>query len=90
MFFWETILCVLSPPILVYVTKEVNVFVWIMLAICVFNLSIWTFYYIPESPKYLIDQGQHDKVIEDIKHMCEWNQEEYDPFIEKLLIQYEH
>ena len=60
LFFTEGLIFVISPLILIYLTKDTNVFFYIPIAINVIAIAIFSIIYIPESIKYLLDKGNFD------------------------------
>lgn len=56
LFFLDGFVVVLTPLILL-VTKETDIFVYIALGVCLFVLAIFGILYVPESLKYSLENG---------------------------------
>ena len=58
LFFYDGLMFIICPLILVYVTKNAMVFIYIALAINVIALILFFVKYFPESPVFLLDAGR--------------------------------
>jgi hypothetical protein len=88
-FFFAGVTGIFSPVLLVYAFKEVTYFAVITATFCIINLAIWILIYLPESPKYLIDQQKFERVFEDIKYICKFNNLPYDERIEQDVMKFD-
>jgi len=58
LFFYDGFMFVLCPIMLVYVTKNTIVFLYIALIINALALVAFLLFYFPESPVFLLDSGR--------------------------------
>jgi hypothetical protein len=73
LFFLDDFVQVISPLLLMYITKDTNIFLWIGLLMNILPLLGFITVYIPESTKYLIEKGRYDSALKDIEHILRFN-----------------
>ena len=61
MVFLDSMIMVVSPLILMYVTNDTDVFLWAALGMNAFGLCGFMLMYIPESIKFQLEQGRYEQ-----------------------------
>lgn len=72
LFCYDGFLFVLCPLLLVYVSNNTIIFLWIGLIINVISIVVFAIFYFPESPVYLLDQnkfGEFEAILNKIYKM---------------------
>ena len=62
LFGYDGLVIVICPPILLYITKNTQVFLYIALAMNLLVVILFALVYFPESANYLLDQGRCDEL----------------------------
>jgi len=73
LFFLDDFVQVISPLLLMYVTKDTDLFLWIGLFMNILPLLGFLTVYIPESTKYLLEKGRYNSALNDIEHILRFN-----------------
>lgn len=73
MLFVEGMIQVVSPLILMYITKYTEIFLWIPFIINILAAICFIVFYIPESIKWTLDKGHFDQAKKDIDYINKIN-----------------
>lgn len=73
LFFTEGMILVVSPLILMFVTVNTDIFLWIGVAQNVIALATFALMYIPESTIFLLDKERFDMAKKDIEYLMKYN-----------------
>jgi uncharacterized membrane protein len=65
----EGLVYILSPLILLFLTKDAMVFLYICLAINIISMVVFTRVYFPESVKYSLVKGDYNRVQFDLNYI---------------------
>ena len=71
--FTDGMVFVISPLILMYLTKNTDIFFYIPIAMNIIAVIIFSVVYIPESIKYLLEKGRFDEAARDTAYVCKIN-----------------
>lgn len=58
LFFLDGMVAVVTPLIIMFGIKNMNIFIYIPLGVCLFVLMIFGLLYVPESIKYTLENGK--------------------------------
>lgn len=80
MIFLDGMILVVSPIILLYITNNTVIFLWIGLLMNLIGLSSFIFMYIPESIKFQLEASKFEEGKEDIEYVLKYNKVKPDEY----------
>ena len=73
LFFFEGMILVISPLVLMYLTVSTDVFLWTGLIFNTIGLLGFALMYIPESTKFLLEKEKFKEARSDIEYILKYN-----------------
>ena len=73
LFFTEGMILVISPLILIFLTVNTNIFLWIGVIQNLIAIALFIFMYVPESTIFLLEKEKFEQAEKDIDYLLKFN-----------------
>ena len=73
LFFTEGMILVVSPLILIFVTVNTDIFLWLGVVQNVIAIGLFVFMYVPESTIFLLEKEKFEQAKKDITYLLKFN-----------------
>lgn len=73
MIFLDGMILVVSPLVILYITHNTAIFLWIGLTMNLIGLSAFVLLYIPESIKFQLENAKFESALKDIQYVMKFN-----------------
>jgi MFS family permease len=73
LYFTEGFILIITPVILFYVTKNLQYFIFFCFLVNFVACIVFLVCYLPESVKFTLEKGRHEKAEKDIEYICRIN-----------------